>query len=131
DTSKFFQGGEDFSALFAGTLNIHPVSANLTSDPTTGLGGWTATQIVTVLHQGKDDHGDGICPPMPVGPNGAYGGITDQDAQDIANYILSLPPAVNDVPDNCTFPPPPPPLDGGSVDGSGIDGSGIDSSTSG
>ena len=131
DSSKFFQGGEDFSSLFAGTLNIHPVSANLTSDPTTGLGGWTATQIVTVLHQGKDDHGDGICPPMPVGPNGAYGGITDQDAQDIANYILSLPPAVNDVPDNCTFPPPPPPLDGGSVDGSGIDGSGIDSSTSG
>jgi mono/diheme cytochrome c family protein len=131
DTSKFFQGGEDFSSFFAGTLNIHPVSANLTSDPTTGLGGWTAAQIVTVLHQGKDDHGDGICPPMPAGPNGAYGGLSDQDAQDIANYILSLPPAVNDVPDNCTFPPPPPAVDGGSVDGSGVDGSGIDSSTSG
>ena len=121
DTSKFFQGGEDFSSFFAGTLNIHPVSANLTSDPTTGLGDWTTTQIVTVLHQGKDDHGDGICPPMPVGPNGAYGGLTDQDALDIANYIKSLPPAVNDVPDTCVFPPPPPPVDGGSVDGTSVD----------
>jgi len=27
---------------------------------------------------------------MPVGPSGAYGGITDQDALDIANYIKSL-----------------------------------------
>jgi mono/diheme cytochrome c family protein len=102
DTSKFFWGGEDFSSFFAGTLNIHPVSANLTSDPTTGLGNWTPAQIVTVLHQGVDDQGDGICPPMPVGPNGAYGGLTDQDASDIANYIKSLPPAVNDVPDMCT-----------------------------
>jgi mono/diheme cytochrome c family protein len=125
DTSKFFQGGEDFSSLFAGTLNIHPVSANLTSDPTTGLGNWTAAQIVTVLHQGLDDQGTGICPPMPAGPNGAYGGLTDQDALDIANYIKSLPPAVNDVPDMCSWPPAPP------VDGGGMDGSAMDSATSG
>ena len=125
DTSKFFQGGEDFSAFFAGTLNIHPVSANLTSDPTTGLGNWTAAQIVTVLHQGVDDEGVGLCPPMPVGPNGAYGGITDADALDIANYIKSLPPAVNDVGPACVWPPVP------AVDGGGIDGAGIDSATSG
>jgi mono/diheme cytochrome c family protein len=121
DSTKFFQGGEDFSAFFAGTLNIHPVSANLTSDPTTGLGDWTAEQIVTVLLQGKDDHGDGICPPMPAGPNGAYGGLTAQDALDIANYIKSLPPAVHDVPDMCTWPPAPA-LDGGTVDSSASDG---------
>jgi mono/diheme cytochrome c family protein len=126
DTGKYFWGGEDFSNFFVGTLNIHPISANLTSDPTTGLGGWTAAQIVTVLHQGKDDHGDGICPPMPAGPQGAYGGLADQDALDIANYILSLPPAVNVVPDMCTWPPAPPPVDGGGVDGSGLDGAKID-----
>ena len=118
NTSKYFQGGEDFSAFFAGTLNIHPVSANLTSDPTTGLGNWTASQIITVLKQGKDDQGTGICPPMPVGPDGAYGGLTDQDATDIANYIKSLPPAVNDVPDMCSWPPAPPPADGGALDSS-------------
>lgn len=127
DTSKYFWGGEDFSSFFAGTLNIHPVSANLTSDPTTGIGGWTAAQVTTVLLQGKDDHGDGICPPMPAGPTGAYGGLTAQDALDIANYILSLPPAVNDVPDMCTWPPAPPAVDGGGVDGTGIDGASLDS----
>jgi len=130
DTNKYFWGGEDFSNFFAGTLNIHPVSANLTSDPATGLGDWTTTDITTVLLQGKDDHGDGICPPMPAGPMGAYGGLTSQDALDIANYIKSLPPAVNDVPDMCTWPPVPP-VDGGSADGSSLDSSRIDSATSG
>lgn len=130
DTGKFFWGGEDFSSFFAGTLNIHPVSANLTSDPTTGIGGWTAAQVVKVLHQGIDDHGDGICPPMPAGPQGAYGGLTDPDALDIANYILSLPPAVNDVPDMCTWPPGPPAVDGGGVDGSGLDSAKIDTASS-
>jgi mono/diheme cytochrome c family protein len=125
NSSKFFQGGEDFSAFFAGTLNIHPVSANLTSDPTTGLGDWTADQIVTVLLQGKDDHGDGICPPMPAGPDGPYGGLTQQDALDIANFIKSLPPAVNDVPDMCSWPPTPA-LDGGGVDGAELDASSVD-----
>lgn len=115
--SKFFQGGEDFSAFFAGTLNLHPVSANLTSDPATGLGKWTADQIVNVILSGKDNEGAGICPPMPVGPSGAYGGITTQDALDIANYIKSLPPVVHEVPDMCSWPPMPPSADGGGSDG--------------
>jgi mono/diheme cytochrome c family protein len=126
DTSKLFWGGEDFSSLFASTLKIHPVSANLTSDPTTGLGTWTAEQIETALLQGKDDHGDGICPPMPAGTTGAYGGLTQQDATDIANYILSLPPAINDVPDTCTWPLVQPAVDGGSHD-SGAVGSDVSS----
>jgi hypothetical protein len=68
---------------------------------------------------------------MPAGPQGAYGGLTDPDALDIANYILSLPPAVNDVPDMCTWPPGPPPVDGGGVDGSGLDSANIDTASSG
>jgi mono/diheme cytochrome c family protein len=123
--SKFFQGGEDFSALFAGTLNLHPVSANLTSDPTTGLGTWTTDEIVNVIVSGKDKEGTGICPPMPAGPTGAYGGITTHDAVDIANYIKSLPPVVHEIPDMCSWPPAtPPPVDGGSgVDALSKDGS--------
>lgn len=128
DTNKFFWGGEDFSAFFAGTLNIRPVSANLTSDPATGLGDWTTKDITTVLLQGKDDHGDGICPPMPAGPMGAYGGLTPQDALDIANYIKSLPPAVNDVPDMCTWPPVAP-VDGGRMDGAAMDSARVDTSS--
>jgi hypothetical protein len=68
---------------------------------------------------------------MSTGPTGAYGGLTAQDALDIANYIKSLPPAVNDVPDTCTWPPAPA-VDGGSVDSQGIDGQArLDSSSSG
>jgi len=115
-TAKMFQGGEDFSAFFATTLMIHPVSKNLTSDNATGLGTWTVEDIVKVLKMGKAKDGSGICPPMPVGPMGAYGGLTDADALDIANYIKSLPPATNAIVDMCVFPPMMP-GDGGATDG--------------
>ncbi|HEY2903070.1 MAG TPA: hypothetical protein VGL59_20985, partial [Polyangia bacterium] len=112
DVSNLFAGGEDFSDLFATTLMIHPVSKNLTGDSTTGLGTWAAMDVVNALKMGKSKDGTGICPPMPLG---AYAGMTVQDANDIANYIKSLPPIVHQIVDMCVFPPPPPP-DGG-VDG--------------
>jgi mono/diheme cytochrome c family protein len=124
DPTRFFAGGEVFDVGFP----VIPVSTNLTSDLTTGLGSWSATDIVRVLKDGKDRNDKGICPPMPVGPMGAYGGLTDQDARDIANYIKSLPPKVNLVVDMCTFPFPPPP-DGG-IDGS-PDGSDASSDAAG
>lgn len=97
----FFAGGE----MFQVGLPNNPVSANLTSDSDTGLGDWTADQIVTALLQGLDDQGKGICPPMPVGPMGAFGGLTQDDATDIANYIRSLPAISNQIDDMCSFPP--------------------------
>jgi mono/diheme cytochrome c family protein len=127
--AKLFQGGEDFSNFFAATLMIHPVSKNLTSDPTTGLGNWTVADVVKVLKEGKAKDGTGICPPMPTGPMGAYGGLSDDDANDIANYIKSLPPAVNAVPDMCVFPPVAP-GDGGAGDGGGSDGGASDGAAS-
>jgi hypothetical protein len=114
--AKLFQGGEDFSAFFASTIMIKPVSKNLTSDNATGLGTWTAQEIVTALKMGKAKDGSGICPPMPSGPMGAYGGLKDSDALDIANYIKSLPPATNAIVDMCVFPPVMP-GDGGAADG--------------
>jgi hypothetical protein len=105
DEAKMFAGGEDFSALFAATIHITPVSKNLTSDATTGLAAWSVSDIVTVLKQGKAKDGTGICPPMPVGPMGAFGGLTDADATDIANYIKSLPPITKMITDMCVFPP--------------------------
>jgi cytochrome c553 len=105
DETAFFEGGEDFSSLFATTLMIHPVSKNLTSDVATGLGNWSVSDIVTALKQGKAKDGTGICPPMPVGPNGAFGGLHDDDANDIANYIHSLPPKSNMIVDMCVWPP--------------------------
>ena len=105
DEAHFFAGGEDFSSLFATTLMIHPVSKNITSDVATGMGTWTVSDISTVLTQGKAKDGSGICPPMPVGPNGAFGGLTASDVNDIANYIHSIPPVTNMVVDMCSWPP--------------------------
>jgi hypothetical protein len=101
DYSAIFAGGERFEV----GLPAVPVSSNLTSDPETGLGNWTVDDIVRVLEEGADTDSEGICPPMPVGPMGAYAGLTDADARDIAHYIKSLPPVVNAIDDVCTFPP--------------------------
>jgi hypothetical protein len=64
-------------------------SANLTPD-LTGLKGWTAAQVVTAIKAGKDEAGRTICTPMRPLPN-----IGTQDATDIANYLLGLPPIAN------------------------------------
>lgn len=133
DTTKLFAGGEDYSSLFAATLKIHPVSANLTSDATTGLASWTVADIGKALHDGLDKQGMGICPPMPWQ---AYAHLTDQDAKDIANYIKSLPPVVNAVADMCSLPGPATDggtdgnaSDGNASDGNASDGSSTDGST--
>ena len=102
DYASFFAGGEEFAVPgLPGT----PVSKNLTSDAETGLGEWTVDDIVKVIKQGIDKHGDGICPPMPVGPRGAFGDMTAEDALDVAHYIKSLPPLVNKIEDLCALPP--------------------------
>ena len=119
DESAFFEGGEDFSAFFASTIMIHPVALNLTSDNATGIGTWSVADIVKVLKQGISKDGTGICPPMPVGPNGAFGGLTDSDANDIANYIHSLPPKTNEVVDMCSWPPTGAGGAGGTAGGAG------------
>jgi hypothetical protein len=111
--AKLFQGGERFPFP---QFPVVPVSKNLTSDEATGLGKWMVSDIVKVLKEGKDRDGKGICPPMPVGPMGAFGQLTYQDTLDIANYIKSLPPATNMIVDMCTFPFGPPPMgDGGAA----------------
>jgi mono/diheme cytochrome c family protein len=125
--NMYFAGGEDFSAFFASTLMIHPVSKNLTSD-VTGLSTWSTDDIVRVLKQGVAKDGTGICPPMPAGPMGAYGHLTDGDALDIANYIKSLPAISHTVVDMCVFPPAPP-GDGGSTEGGADSTPGTDSAS--
>ncbi len=110
DTTKFFAGGEDFSDLFAATLMIHPVSKNLTSDATTGLGTWALSDVLGALQHGKAKDGSNICPPMPTAD---YAHITVADQTDIANYIKSLPPIVHAIADMCVFPPVAP-ADGGT-----------------
>jgi len=109
---KAFAGGEGFGAAWL-HLPVPPFpemiyTRNLTPDAT-GLKDWTADDIVTVLLKGKDKSGKGICPPMPVGPMYAYGGLTEQDARDIAAYVMALPPIANKNKEDCVAPEGPPP----------------------
>jgi hypothetical protein len=103
---KLFQGGEDFTGVLGPNFPFPIRSKNITPDVTTGVGMWTQAELVRALKMGLDKAGKGICPPMPSGMAG-YARLTDDDADAIAHYLLSIPPAANMVPDMCTFPPGP------------------------
>lgn len=106
---SLFAGGRGFGAEELG-LPSPPFpatiwSANITPD-STGIRNVTAEQIRTLLLTGIDPEGDPICPPMPVGPTGAFGGLTAQDALDLGWYVTTIPPLVHSVP-HCDLPPVP------------------------
>jgi mono/diheme cytochrome c family protein len=104
DETKMFLGGREYPLMF-GAVMATSRSKNLTPHMTTGLGTWTLDDIVKALKQGKDKMDKGICPPMPAGPMSSYGGLTTQDARDIAHYLKSIAPVENMVLDMCSFPP--------------------------
>ena len=91
-------------SLFAGGRGFGPgtFSSNITP-AASGIANMTVAQIIAVLKQGVDEMGNPICPPMPVGPGGAYGGLSDKDAEAIAYYIKTIPPIAHTVPD-CMVP---------------------------
>jgi mono/diheme cytochrome c family protein len=99
DVSKAFIGGKKYNTTVAaldggasndgGSTTKEIQSSNLTPD-STGLLNWTPAQVVTAIKQGKDEAGRTICSPMRSLPN-----ISTQDATDIANYLLGLPPVAN------------------------------------
>jgi mono/diheme cytochrome c family protein len=105
---SLFAGGQAFDAAELG-VPVPPFpatiySANITPD-TTGIADDAPEDVRTELRQGVDKEGNRICPPMPVGPDGAFGGLTSQDALDIGWYVTTLPPIRHVVPD-CTPPAP-------------------------
>lgn len=69
---------------------------NLTPDAETGLGKWTVAQIVTAVRTGVRPDGRILAPAMPYH---AYGSLTDDDARALANYLKTLKPVRNKVPD--------------------------------
>jgi mono/diheme cytochrome c family protein len=69
---------------------------NLTSAPESGLGHWSADQIVTALRVGRTPEDAVLRPPMPVP---FYRTMSDSDAQAIAAYLKSTAPVENQVPE--------------------------------
>jgi mono/diheme cytochrome c family protein len=96
DMSRIFQGGQTFPGA-AGVVD----SANLTPHDPTGLAGWAVDDVVRALTEGIDKDGNGLCPPMPSGPEGYLKDLDPADGADIAHYLLSLTPQEGTVVNEC------------------------------
>jgi mono/diheme cytochrome c family protein len=88
-----FLGGSDVGFDMPGLGSFY--GPNLTPDPATGLGNWTAEQIVTAFTTGVRPDGRELAPIMPWH---AFSNFPREDAFAIAVFLKSLPPVVNDVP---------------------------------
>jgi mono/diheme cytochrome c family protein len=71
--------------------------SNITSDPKTGIGGWTDQQIIEALRLGKHPDGSQLFPIMPYP---ALSGMADQDVQDLVTFLRTVPAIENEVPAN-------------------------------
>jgi mono/diheme cytochrome c family protein len=71
------------------------VGPNLTPDKETGLGNWSAQQIVNAITTGQRPDGRILAPVMPWR---GFAVLTKPDALAIAAYLKSLPPVSNKVP---------------------------------
>ncbi len=64
-------------------------SSNLTPDPVTGLGGWSAEDFWQALHHGTGKDGRSLVPAFPYT---SYTQITRSDADALHAFLQSLPP---------------------------------------
>jgi hypothetical protein len=69
---------------------------NLTSDKETGIGKWSKRDIIRFLRTGLDHYGQQANTVMPW-PN--YALLNDRDTAAVADYLLSLAPVSNPIPD--------------------------------
>lgn len=81
-------------------------AANLTPDPETGLGRWTAQNFIESMRSGRHmGRGRPILPPMPWA---GVAKMTDADLHAMFAYLRSIPPIQNRVPDPLPPAAPPP-----------------------
>lgn len=103
DMSLAFTGNRAFPNIVVAEAPTTVYSANITPQVVGGIGGWQVADIRRAIREGRDRSNSGICPPMPVGARG-YGGMTEQDANDIAAYLLGLTPVNIRVTGSCSGP---------------------------
>jgi len=84
------------NTAFAGPWGVS-FTANLTPDPETGLGNWTAQDFRQTIRTGRHlGRGRSVLPPMPIP---AYSQFNDEDLDAIFAYLKTLPPIRNRVPE--------------------------------
>jgi len=82
---------EKSPAYLTGGVNDHWFAPNLTGDPASGLGRWSAADIAAFLHEGHNVHSLAFGAMAPViGESTRY--MTGSDLDAIAVYLKSLPP---------------------------------------
>jgi mono/diheme cytochrome c family protein len=68
---------------------------NITPDPDTGIGKWSAADFHRAMREGKDDEGHYL---FPVFPFTSFTNMTDGDIADLYAYLMSRPPVKRDAP---------------------------------
>jgi mono/diheme cytochrome c family protein len=100
DFTKTYGGGRLFPKEALGLIDpSYPaliITRNLSSDAT-GLMGWTKDQIKNAIAKGKDRDGLSVCAATHGAEISPYAALEPADLDDIAEYILNLPPVVNDT----------------------------------
>jgi mono/diheme cytochrome c family protein len=72
-------------------------SANITSDPATGIGNWTADDFYRALHLGRSNDGDRLYPAMPYTH---FDTIPRADSDAILAFLKTVPPERYEPPAN-------------------------------
>ena len=94
---KLFAGGRAMLTPF-GTL----YTSNITPDPETGIGKWTADEFYRMMHTGRSRDGGLIYPAMPFA---SYTKITRDDSDAIYAYLRSVEPVKQpNRPHDLSFP---------------------------
>lgn len=94
---KTFSGNRPMPTPF-GTL----YSPNITPDPKTGIGSWTAAEFYNMMHTGRSRDGALLYPAMPFA---SYTKVTREDSNAIFAYLRSVPPVVRqNRPHDLRFP---------------------------
>jgi mono/diheme cytochrome c family protein len=94
---KLFAGGHAMPTPF-GTL----YTSNITPDPDTGIGKWTADQFYSMMHTGRFPDRGLLYPAMPFA---SYTKVTRADSDAIFAFLRSVPPVKQqNRPHNLNFP---------------------------
>jgi mono/diheme cytochrome c family protein len=92
DTAKYLSGSDVGFAIPGQGVFVGP---NLTADKETGIGTWSAEEIVAAITTGERPDGRMLAPVMPWQD---FSQLTRSDAQAIAAYLKSLPAIRSKVP---------------------------------
>jgi len=116
DMSKQFAGGFEMELPMVGTGKLY--TANITSDPETGIGKWSKEDVIKAVKFLTRPDGTVIQGPMQFLLAG-WSKMTDADMDAVATFVKSIPAIKNKVPKSTFKPNPPPPGAGAPAAGSG------------